>query len=114
MNTSASYQLSEEWCELFRMETGTSNRLLFSYQDFYTHLSFGFQDSNSYYELDCDLNTTMQNRLGDGNVHHLIATYDVASGYKAVWVDGAELGHTTSSGWNTGSSSTVAFIGNNC
>jgi hypothetical protein len=116
MSTMASYQETQHWVELFRMQPPAGNLLLFSFQDYYEHLSFGFQDSTGYYELDCDIESNgMQNKLGDGNMHHLIATYDPSSAYKAIWVDGVELCNTTGTpgtdGWNTGDNSTAGIIG---
>jgi hypothetical protein len=115
MSTTASYQVTQEWVELFRMQPPDGNPLLFSFQDYYVHLSFGFQDTTGYYELDCSLDSAMQSKLGDGNVHHLIATYNPSSAYKAVWVDGAELCSTTgtpgTNGWDTGDSSTAGIFG---
>jgi hypothetical protein len=113
MNTTPSYETSQEWVELFRMETGSNNnRLIFNYEYYFTYLTFGFLDGTGYNELRCPLNSTMQNSLSDGKMHHLIATYDAPSAYKAVWVDGVELCSTTTTGWNTGSNSTACIIGN--
>ena len=77
--------------ELFRKEDG-NNRLLFSFQEFGGVLAFGINDGTGYSELDMPLDGIAGRptlaMLKDGNPHHLAATYDAASGQKAIWIDG--------------------------
>ncbi len=57
-------------------------------------LAFGINVGGTYSELDMPLDgaggrPTLA-ELKDGNPHHVVATYDVASGIKAIYLDGAE------------------------
>ena len=92
----------DDYDEIFRKEDG-GNRILFSFQnDAYNGganppvdpgpvLSFGL-NAGGYGELDMPLSgadapVTLE-VLKDGNPHLVVATYDSASGEKAIWVDG--------------------------
>ncbi|NNC87598.1 MAG: LamG domain-containing protein [Akkermansiaceae bacterium] len=88
-----------DYDEIFRKEDG-SNRMLFSFQ----HdngpqgpvLSFGLNVGGAYGELDMALDgvggrpTLAQITTG---VHHVVATYDMVTGAKSIWYDGANV-HT--------------------
>ena len=90
--------------EVFRKEDG-GNRILFSFQEHGTILSLGL-NIGGYGELDMPINNGANNGdhrvylddpgglgpedvvLRDGNTHHIVGTYDEASGLKAIYVDG--------------------------
>ena len=96
---------SGDYDEIFRKEDG-GNRILFSYQnDAFGGganppvepgpvLSFGL-NVGGYGELDLPLDgqdgRPTPEDLNDGNVHHMVATYDAASGEKAIYIDGEKL-----------------------
>jgi len=78
--------------EIFRKEDG-GNRILFSFQNGGSILSFGLNDGDGYTELDMPLDglagrPTLAD-FTDGNVHHVAATYDATSGVKRIFVDGS-------------------------
>jgi hypothetical protein len=94
-----------DYDEIFRKEDG-GNRILFSYQndafggganppvDPGPVLSFGL-NVNGYGELDMPLDG-LEGRptvddLNDGQIHHMVASYDSASGEKAIYIDGEKL-----------------------
>ena len=90
--------------EVFRKEDG-GNRILFSFQEHSTILSLGL-NIGGYGELDMRIDNGTNNGahkvylddpgglgpddvvLRDGNMHHIVGTYDKASGLKAIYVDG--------------------------
>ncbi|MDA0813574.1 MAG: LamG domain-containing protein [Verrucomicrobia bacterium] len=96
---------SGDYDEFFRKEDG-GNRILLSYQadgfngganppvdDGVPVLSFGLNVDGSYGELDMPLDGTNDAGLNvediaDGKTHHIAATYDTATGEKAIWIDG--------------------------
>ena len=98
--------------EIFRKEDGGS-RILLSFQDpgntnnafgqfvggaddDLPGLSFGINVGGSYGELDIELDgqdgRPLLADLADGDIHHLVATYDAATGQKSVYLDGELLG----------------------
>lgn len=114
--------------EFLRKEDG-GNRILFSFQNDSNNpganppvaagpvLSFGL-NTGGYKELDMPLDGANGRpalaELTDGNPHHFAATYDAASGEKAIWIDGTKrfsvmqtAGTTISSGGGA-----AAVIGN--
>lgn len=114
--------------ELFRKEDGGS-RLLFSFQNDANNgganpsvapgpvLSFGL-NTGGYKELDMPLDGAAGRptlaELTDGNPHHFVATYDAASGEKAIWIDGTQrFSVMQTPGTNIASGGgTAAVIGN--
>lgn len=78
--------------EIFRKEDG-NNRILFSFQNNASILSFGL-NTGGYAELDMPLDGNAGRPtlayFKDGKPHHVLATYDAATGKKAIWVDGTE------------------------
>ena len=102
--------------EIFRKEDG-DNRILFSFQSNGSILAFGL-NAGGYGELDMPLDGNLGRPtladLKDGKVHHVAATYDSATGEKAIWIDGNKRYRqmltpgtlVTSGGGN------AAFIGN--
>ena len=88
--------------QLFRKEDG-GNRILFSFQSLDEDigseiLSLGINDGG-YQEFDmvldgADGRPTLA-QLIDGNIHHLVATKDVATGVRAIYVDGSLAGTVT-------------------
>lgn len=92
--------------EIMRKEDG-GNRYLFSFQTG-SILSFGTNINGGYSELDFQLDTTTRVTgvfldapapgvaqpgdviLKDGNYHHLVATYDEATGRRSIYIDGVE------------------------
>jgi hypothetical protein len=92
-----------DYDEIFRKEDG-GNRILFSFQnDGFSQfanppvpnntpvLSFGLNVGGAYGELDMPLDGTAGLTLAelqDGRAHHVVATYDAATGEKAIWIDG--------------------------
>ncbi|MCA9247387.1 MAG: hypothetical protein KDA42_09740, partial [Planctomycetales bacterium] len=94
--------------ELFRKEDG-NNRLLLSFQSQANidhtiipgavdapGISFGINDGAGYAELDVPFDGLAGRptlaEVADGSPHHIIATYDVASGQKRIWLDGVLIG----------------------
>ncbi|MEX2186749.1 MAG: LamG-like jellyroll fold domain-containing protein [Pirellulales bacterium] len=57
-------------------------------------LSFGLNVGGAYEELDMPLDGVAGRptlaQLQDGNTHHVAATYDSATGVKAIWIDGTQ------------------------
>jgi len=116
-----------DYDQIFRKEDG-GNRILFSFQrDSFNGsasppvaagpvLSLGL-NTGGYRELDMPLDG--QNgrptlaQLKDGNWHHVAATYDSASGLKAIYVDGTLRHSTTHSGPFVTGGAAAAMIGNN-
>ena len=89
---------SRAYEEILRKEDG-NNRILLSFQLNGSILSFGMNDGTGYKELDMPLDgvdgrPTLAG-LKDGNPHHIVATYDAASGNKAIYVDGTPRFSTT-------------------
>lgn len=96
--------LPGDYDEIFRKEDG-NNRILFSFQNDTNSLganppvpnntpvlSFGLNVAGTYSELDMPLDGTAGITLAeltDGNAHHVVATYDFATGEKTIWIDGA-------------------------
>lgn len=90
--------------EIFRKEDG-SNRILFSFQDSGTILSFGI-NTGGYSELDVGIN-----KLNYENQWvHLVATYDGVN--KRIYRNGIQIGIQPKSGLTTGGSA-KAYIGSN-
>ncbi|MCA9248424.1 MAG: lamin tail domain-containing protein, partial [Planctomycetales bacterium] len=88
----ASLGTTHQFEEIFRKEDG-NNRILFSFQQFGTILSFGINDGGGYAELDMPLDglagrPTLDD-LTDGQPHHLAGVYNASTGEKQIWVDGA-------------------------
>ena len=84
--------------EIFRKEDG-NNRILLSFQNSGTILSFGINDGSGYHELDMLLDgnagrPTLDD-LKDGEAHHIVAAYDSDSGFKGIYIDGALAYSTT-------------------
>ncbi len=117
---------SGNYDEIFRKEDG-GNRILFSFQNDSFNggasppvaagpvLSFGLNTAG-YKELDMPLDGASGRptlaALKDGNWHHVAATYDAATGTKAIWVDGTLRHSTTHSGNIVSGGGTAAVIGN--
>lgn len=83
---------TQRYEHIFRKDDG-DNRILFSFQEYGNYLSFGL-NTNGYAELDMPLNgeegrPTLAD-FKDGKPHHVLATYDAATGEKAIWVDGVQ------------------------
>jgi hypothetical protein len=93
-----------DYDEIFRKEDG-GNRLLFSFQNDPNNgganpsvgpgpvLSFGL-NAGGYGELDLPLDgLDGRPTISDlnGGTHHVLATYDAATGEKAIWIDGEKL-----------------------
>lgn len=103
--------------EIFRKEDG-SNRILFSFQEYGTILSFGLNTGGSYAELDMPLDGLSGRPtlayFKDGKPHHVAATYDAATGEKAIWVDGVKRYSTllTPGTQIISGGSAIAYIGN--
>ncbi len=117
---------SGDYDEIFRKED-SGNRILFSFQNDTNNpsasppvaagpvLSLGL-NTGGYKEMDMPLDgqsgrPTLAG-LKDGNWHHVAATYDAATGLKAIYVDGTLRFSTTHSGNITSGGGTVAVIGN--
>ncbi|MCS7306838.1 MAG: PEP-CTERM sorting domain-containing protein [Thermoguttaceae bacterium] len=102
--------------EIFRKEDG-SNRILFSFQEYGTILSFGL-NTGGYQELDMPLDGLSGRPtlayFKDGKPHHVAATYDSATGEKAIWVDGVKRYSTLLPAGTliTSGGSAAAYIGN--
>jgi len=91
--------------EIFRKDDG-NNRILLSFQQAASingynspGLSFGINDGTGYKELDMPFDG-LEGRptlaeIADGNTHHVVATYDSASGSKIIYIDGIPLFSTT-------------------
>jgi hypothetical protein len=95
-----------DYDEIFRKEDG-GNRILFSFQNDGFNgganppvepgpvLSFGLNVNGTYGELDMPLDgqegRPTVDDLKDGIPHHAVATYDSATGEKAIWIDGQKL-----------------------
>ncbi|KMT64810.1 LamG-like jellyroll fold domain-containing protein [Catenovulum maritimum] len=97
--------------EIFRKDqTDKDHRLLLSFQndkgkeylrpmgDFKESLSFGlYLVGQGYHELKLPLdgkeNRPTLEELKDGKPHHVVATYDVRTGLKAIYLDGKMLAH---------------------
>jgi len=100
----------------FLRKEDSDNRILLSFQAG-NILSFGINDGSGYHELDMVLDgldgrpTVAQ--IADGNPHHVAATYDAASGFKGIYVDGSLRDSTVeSAGTNmTSGGSGAAHIG---
>jgi len=117
---------SGNYDEIFRKEDG-NNRILFSFQNDTNNpgasppvaagpvLSFGLNTAG-YKELDMPLDGASGRptlaALKDGNWHHVAATYDAATGTKAIWVDGTLRFSTTHSGNIVSGGGTAGVIGN--
>jgi hypothetical protein len=114
---------------IFRKDDGT-NRILLSFQSDGANgeafppadpgpvLSFGLTVAGAYTELDMLLDGASGRpslaSLTDGTAHHVAATYDAATGRKAIYVDGAlALGVDLAPGGAISSGGTAhAYIGN--
>ncbi len=92
-----------DYDEIFRKEDGSS-RMLLSFQNDSNNpigpvLSLGLNIGGVYSELDMPLDGVAGRPtvadLTDGNPHHVVGTYDVASGLKALYIDGT-LRYSTS------------------
>jgi len=83
---------SQQFEEIFRKEDN-NNRILFSFQNGGQVLSFGL-NTGGYQELDMPLDGSAGGitlaYFKDGRPHHVLATYDAATGEKAIWVDGVK------------------------
>lgn len=104
---------SIQYEEVFRKEDG-DDRILFSFQEFGSILSFGL-NVGGYGELDMPLDgvagrPTLDD-LKDGDAHHIAATYDSATGKKAIWVDGVECYSVTLGGLISSGGGAKAYIG---
>lgn len=98
--------------EIFRKEDG-NNRILLSFQndaninngsgqfvggtdDNLPGISFGLNVNGTYAEMDVELDGQSGRptlaALNNGLVHHLVATYDAATGLKSLYIDGALIG----------------------
>ena len=80
-------------------------------------LSFGVNVGGVYHELDMPLDgaegrPTLE-QLTDGAAHHVVATYDPATGRKSIWIDGTERYFVIEDGSVAIGNSAVATIGNN-
>jgi hypothetical protein len=118
---------SGNYDEIFRKEDG-NNRILFSFQNDVNNggasppvaagpvLSFGLTTAGGYQELDMPLDGAAGRPtlalLKDGNYHHVAATYDAATGVKALYVDGTLRWSTTHSGNIASGGGAAAVIGN--
>jgi hypothetical protein len=110
--------------EIFRKEDG-GNRILLGFQNAaaisgynFPGISFGINDGTGYKELDMPFDGAFGRptlaQIADGNMHHLVATYDSSSGLKAIWIDGV-LHFSTIVGAGVpmiSGGGTAAFIGN--
>ncbi|HEX2751474.1 MAG TPA: LamG-like jellyroll fold domain-containing protein, partial [Verrucomicrobiales bacterium] len=117
---------SGDYDEIFRKEDG-NNRILFSFQNDTNNpsasppvaagpvLSLGL-NTGGYKEMDMPLDGASGRptlaALKDGNYHHVAATYDGATGIKAIYVDGTLRYSTTHSGNMLSGGGAVAVIGN--
>ncbi len=116
-----------DYDEIFRKEDG-NNRILFSFQRDTNNpgasppvtagvavLSFGL-NTGGYKELDMPLDGAAGRptlaALKDGAWHHVAATYDAATGVKALWVDGTQRFSTTHAGAIVSGGGATAMIGN--
>ncbi len=100
---------------LFRKEDG-SNRILLGFQDpanvnnnsgqfvggtdeGIAGLSFGINENGTYRELDVELDGNDGRptfaSLNNGSLHHVVATYDGATGAKKIYIDGALIASVT-------------------
>ncbi len=78
-------------------------------------ISFGLKVGGVYSELDMPFDglagrPTMA-QMTDGNIHHVVATYDSASGLKAFYIDGTLRFSTTLAGLITSGGGANAYIG---
>ena len=117
---------SGDYDEIFRKEDG-NNRILFSFQNDGNNggasppvtagpvLSLGL-NNGGYKEMDMKLDGVSGRptlaQLKDGNWHHVAASYDSATGVKAIYVDGTLRFSTTHSGNVLTGGGAAAVIGN--
>ncbi len=115
-----------DYDEIFRKEDG-DNRILFSFQNDGNNggasppvtagpvLSLGL-NNGGYKEMDMKLDGVSGRptlaQLKDGNWHHVAASYDSATGVKAIYVDGTLRFSTTHSGNVVTGGGAAAVIGN--
>lgn len=93
------------YMELFRKEV-SNGRILFSFQEFGTILSFGTDTTNNgYSEMDINISSTNYNNQWV----HIVATY--SSGYKAIYRNASVIGSTTSITGNLVQGNASYFIG---
>ncbi len=118
---------SGDYDEIFRKEDG-GNRILLSFQNDANNgganppvspgpvLSFGLNVNGAYGELDMPLDGAAGRptlaQLTDGATHSIAATYDSASGRKAIWIDGTMRWSVTLSGPIASGGGAAAVIGN--